>query len=131
MIRKKGGRREQPIGLLSILLRAFVSEEVLLSEPGEGAEVLATEVRDLGGFPSGEIVASGHGLEDPGIDGEGFEFSGTEEEHAIGDFLADAGEFHESGFRVGVGKTFGFGEPPGMLGEESRGAGDVAGSESE
>lgn len=110
---------------------AFVGEEVLLGEAGERAEVDAAEVGDLGGFPALEAVALRHGFDDPRVDGEGFEFSGAEEENAVGDFFADAGERAETLFRGGVGERFGFVEPAGMGGEELGGFGNVAGAETE
>ena len=110
---------------------AFVGEEVLLGEAGVGAEVGAAEVGDLGGFPVVEAVAADHGFDDPGIDGEGFEAAGAEEEDAIGDFFADAGEGEEAGFGFGVGGVFGGGEPGGVGGEEAGDGGDVAGTETE
>lgn len=110
---------------------AFEGEEVLLGEAGERAEVDAAEMRDLGGFPAVEAVTAGHGFDDPRVDGEGFEFAGAEEEDAVGDFFADAGEGAEAFFRGGVGERFGFVEPAGVRGEELGGFGNVAGAETE
>lgn len=112
-------------------MAAFVGEEVLLGEAGEGAEMGAAEVGDLGGFPAFETVALGHGFDDPGIDGEGFEFSGAEEEDAVGDFFADTGKGAEALLRGSVGKGFGFFEPAGMRGEKLRGVVNVARAETE
>jgi hypothetical protein len=110
---------------------AFVGEEVLLGEAGEGAEVGAAELGELGGFPAGEAVAAGEGLENPRVHREGLEFARAEEEDAVGDFFADAGEFEEAGFRGGVGEGFGFIEPAGAGGDEAGGLADVARAETE
>jgi len=85
------GRNEGPF------LRAFVEEEVLLSPAGVGAEVVAGEMSQLAGGDAlvvGEIDAA-QGTFDPDIDGEGVVESAGEEEGAVGDFLADAGEFYQ------------------------------------
>ena len=84
--RSAGSTRGSPSAEL-----AFPAEQILLGEAGEGAEVRAAEVGDLGGLPAVETVAAGEGFQDPGVDGEGLELAGAEEEHAVGDFFADAG----------------------------------------
>ena len=80
-----------PVIELPATMPALIGEEVLLSETGEGTEVGAAEVRDLGGLPAVQAVARGHGLEDPGVHGKGLEPAGAEEQDAVGDFFPDAG----------------------------------------
>lgn len=63
----------------------------------------AAEVGDLRRLPTGEAVAALHRLDDPHVDGESFEPAGAEEEHAVGDFFADARERAETFLRDGVG----------------------------
>jgi len=91
----------------------------------------AAEVGDLRRLPTGEAVAALHRLDDPHVDGERFEPAGTEEEHAVGDFFADARERAETFLRDGVGECFGCFEPAGMRGEKLRGLGNVACAETE
>lgn len=110
---------------------ALPGEEELLGEAGEGAEVDAAELRERGGFPVVEAVAAGEGFEDPDVYGEGFEFAGAEEEDAVGDFFADAGEGAEAFFGGGVGEGFRLLEPAGVGGEKAGGLADVAGAEAE
>ena len=110
---------------------AFVGEEVLLGEAGLGAEVRAAEVGDLGGFPAVEVVAAGEGLENPRVDGEGFEAAGSEKENAVGDLFTDALECEQALFGFGVGGVFSGFEPTGVRGEETGDDGDVAGAKAE
>ena len=50
------------------------------------------ELRDLRRFPAIESISAGERLQNPGVDGEGFQPARPEEEHAVGHFLADAGQ---------------------------------------
>ena len=100
-----------------------------MGEAGEGTEVGAAEVGDWRGLPAREAVAELHRPDDPHVNGEGLEPAGPEQEDAIGDFFADAGEGAEAFLRGGVGEGFGFFEPAGMRGEELRGLRNVAGAE--
>ena len=110
---------------------AFVGKKELLREAGERTEVGATEVGDLRRLPVGERVAAFHGLDDPHVDGERFESAGAEEEDAVGDFFADAGERAEALFRGSVGERLGFLEPAGMRGDPVRSLRNVTGAEAE
>ena len=65
------------------------------------------------------------------IQGEGFEFARAEEENTVGDFFADAGERHQTGFGFGVGGGFAFFEPAGVIGDEAGGLVDVARTKTE
>ena len=103
----------------------------MLGEAGEGAEVGAAELRDLGGLPADEAVAACEGFEHPGVDGEGCEFARAEEQDAVGDFLADAGEFEQTRFRGGVGEVLGLIEPAGVCSEEECGLVNEARAEAE
>ncbi len=79
------------------LLRAFAIEEVLLGPAGVGAEVGAGELSQLAGgdaFLAGEVDAA-EGAFDPHVDGEGVVESAGEQQHAIGDFLANPGQFDQ------------------------------------
>jgi len=100
----------------------------LLGEAGLGAEVGAAKVGDLSGFPTVEPVATRHGFDYPGVHGKCFQAAGAEEEHAIGDFFADAGEGEQEDLGLGVGGALGGVEPTGVLGEKGRDTGDVAGA---
>ena len=104
---------------------AFPGEKVLLGEAGGGAEVGAAEMGDLSGRPASELVAPGHGFDHPRVDGEGFELTGAKEEHAVGDFFADAGEREEAGFGLDVGQCGGLVQPTGVRGQKLGGAGDI------
>jgi hypothetical protein len=110
---------------------ALVGEEVLLGEAGLRAEVGAAEFSDLPGLPVVEAVAAGHGLDNPGIHGKGFQAPGAEKQHAVGDFFTDAGQLDQPGLGLGVGRVLGGGEPTGIGGEETGDAGDVAGPEAQ
>jgi len=118
-------------GLWTFLLGALVGEEELLGQAGERAEVGASELGELWGAPTFEAVATGEGLEDPHVDGKGFEPARAEEKDAVGDFLPDAGELAESGLGGGVGESFGFLKPAGMRGEKAGGFADVFGAKTE
>ena len=78
-------------------LRAFVEEEVLLGPAGVGAEVGAGKFAEFAGGDAlfaGEIDAA-EGALDPHVDGESVVESAGEQQHAIGDFLANAGQFDQ------------------------------------
>ena len=78
-------------------MRAFAVEEVLLGPAGVGAEVGAGELSQLAGGDAsfaGEVDAA-EGALDPHVDGEGVVESAGEEQGAVGDFLADPGQFDQ------------------------------------
>lgn len=97
------GATPVPGFLVSRLLRpakfTLPSEELLLGEAGEEAEVRAAEVGDLCGAPTLEAVALGHGLDDPRFPGKVLELAGAKKE--------DAGEFKQAGLRLGVEQLLG------------------------
>ncbi len=79
------------------VLRAFAVEEVLLGPAGVGTEVGAGKLSQLAGgdaFFAGEVDAA-EGALDPHVDGKGVVESAGEEQGAVGDFLADPGQFDQ------------------------------------
>ena|SRR5579884_2402461 len=112
-------------------MSALESEEKLLGQAGKWAEVDAAEMRHLGRPPAPQTITLRHGLEDPHIDGKGFELGRAEKQHAVGDFFADARQFAKLllGRRVGQGSG-GF-KPAGMGGKEACGLVDIAGAKAE
>ena len=102
-----------------------------MGEAGRSAEVSATEMGDLRWFPIAELVAAGHRFDHPGIDGKCGEMTTAEEEHAVGDFLANSGQREEPRFGGGVRECAGFFEPAGTGTQKFCGAEDVAGAEAE
>src|SRR3954469_8541755 len=75
--------------------------------------------------PVVQPVTSRKRFENPHINGKRFEPAGAEEEHAIGNFFADARQETQAFLRYRVGQRFGFFEPAGMRGEKTRGLRDV------
>jgi len=92
-------------------------------------EVRAAEVRHLGRRPPVQAVVAGQRLQDPRVHRKGFEPAGAEQEDAVRDLCADAGQFEQAGVRRGVGQGLSLLQPAGAVGEEPRGSGDVAGTE--
>jgi hypothetical protein len=123
--------RETGVTVVSGRRTAFPRRTGIAGVARVRAEVGAAEVGDLGRLPTVETVAAGEGFEHPGVHGEGLELAGAEEQHAVGNFFADAGQFHQPPLGGGVGQGFGFIEPAGPGAEEFRGFGDVAGAEAE
>ena len=111
--------------------RRSQSEEILLGEARPAAEVHAPEMGDGAGAPAFESVAAGHRLQDPHVHGEGLQAIRAEEEHAVGDLFPDPGQEAQPLARLGVGQGAGFLQPARPLGQELRGAVDVARAEAE
>ena len=103
----------------------------MLGEAGEGAEVRTAKLGDLRGFPADETVARGHRLQNPGVHRKSLQSARSEEQHAVGDFFAHAGEFKQAGLGRGVGERLGLVEPAGARSESACGFGNVARAKSE
>jgi hypothetical protein len=91
-------------GVDAAALGAFAVEEVLLGPAGVGAEMGAGELSQLAGGDAlfaGEIDPA-EGAFDPHVDGERVVESAGEQQRAVGDLLADAGEFDQFFQRVVV-----------------------------
>lgn len=112
-------------------MAAFPSEKILLGQAGPRSEMGPAEMRDLGGFPPGETIAAFEGLEDPGVHGKGFEFAGAEQQDAVGDFFADAGQFEQARLGGGVGQVLGLIQPAGALGDVVGRSMNIFGAETE
>ena len=63
-----------------------------------------SEMSDLGGFPTLQAVPFRHRFDDPHVDRECLESTSAEEENAVRNFLADAGQLAESFFRHRIGQ---------------------------
>jgi hypothetical protein len=108
--KRRPDREDSPSAVFS-----FPAEEVLLGEAGEGAEVGAAEVGDVGGFPAVEAVAAGEGFEHPRIHGEGLEFAGAEEGTQSATFSPTPGSSMSRALAAGYGSDSVSSSQPGRV----------------
>ena len=103
----------------------------MLRQAGVRPEMHPAEMRDLLGRPAVKAVARLHGLDDPDVDRKRLEPARAEQQHAVGHFLAHAGQFAQPLLGLGVGQLLHLFQPVRPLGEEPGGLLHVARAEAE